>query len=950
MTRFFIIFFILFSVLNAEQKLEKVSLKLNWKYQFQFAGFIAAKEKGFYKDAGLDVKIIQRDKSVDFIQDLIDEKYDYTLSGSRIFFHKDLKKIKLLANYLKQSPLAIISKSKYLTVNSLRGKNIMSTKLGLTYDSVSLLFDKYQMSIDDINLLPLSYKIEDFLDDKTDAMTLYTTDQLYYLDKENINYNLFSPSNYGLNTPELNLISTADTYNNHKDRTIKFIEATNKGWAYALANKKELIDLIYNKYSKRKSINFLNYEADKIEEMFLTNLFAIGEINTKFYQTYFNYLHEKKNINFNFFDLFHQTNKLQLTAKEKEWKKKKKSLELVVVDNGEPFVFLNKQGEYEGFMVDYAKEVSKLLNLDLKFTKEYTRESVQKISFIKIPTMNVSKNKHLLDKNVITDSSYIKNNYAENKIELIQNYNNAFSQIESYKKSLFITNELSLKYWMKKDTSFSFNVEKKLHELVPYFLYYANETERESLTTIKKAINFIPDDTKRSLYLKWTLHDETLFDYDLLYKVSFFVLMIILIILYFNYKLKNKVIQRTQEIKNLLKTFDENILGLKINKKHETTYISDALLKKTDFTVEDLEAQKFYKIFDDNISEMVNAINSKTEWSGELKAVLKDKTTYWAKVTLTKELNVFKELIGFNIFIEDISIKKDFEDLNKSLELKVLERTKNLRKLKDEKEILLTRTMDSIKYASMIQYSIVPEENEYNFAFDEYFVIWEPRDIVGGDIYFVELFNNKNDMLLFVIDCTGHGVHGALLTMLVKAIQKQIMDKYINTQSVISPSVILSEFNHHLNDLLSKNNKETDMGFDGAVFYYNKNENSVKFAGAKTPLYFIQNGKLNTVKSNRISIGYNNNIDFEFKEYEIDIKDETYFYLSTDGFYDQNGGSHGFPFGKKAFEKLIQDNYEKDFKEQKDIFLDTLNEYSSKKPRNDDVCFLAFKIKPNKKD
>ncbi len=119
---------------------------------------------------------------------------------------------------------------------------------------------------------------------------------------------------------------------------------------------------------------------------------------------------------------------------------------------------------------------------------------------------------------------------------------------------------------------------------------------------------------------------------------------------------------------------------------------------------------------------------------------------------------------------------------------------------KKNREILIhklhRKVTDSIEYASLIQHSLVPTNELFDKYFNDYFTIWYPKDIVGGDIYLFEELKDGEECLLMVIDCTGHGVPGAFVTMIVKAIERQIITTILNTPNMkVSPAWILKYFN-----------------------------------------------------------------------------------------------------------------------------------------------------------
>ena len=267
-----------------------------------------------------------------------------------------------------------------------------------------------------------------------------------------------------------------------------------------------------------------------------------------------------------------------------------------------------------------------------------------------------------------------------------------------------------------------------------------------------------------------------------------------------------------------------------------------------------------------------------------------------------------------------------------------------------EKEIreIHKQTRDSIEYASIIQHSLIPDRNIFSCYFSDYLSIWQPKDIVGGDIYLSEAVND-HEVLLMVIDCTGHGVPGAFVTMLVKAIERQVI-AIINSNSFIeiSPAWILSYFNQTIKTLLKQTSHEarSNAGFDGGVLYYNKEDGIIKFAGSQTPLfYFDGNNELKTIKGDRHSVGYKkSDINYVFKEHTIEVKEGMRFYISTDGYFDQNGGKKGFPLGKKSFMEIIKNHGDEPFEKQKEILMEKLQKYQKTEERNDDITIVGVKI------
>jgi serine phosphatase RsbU (regulator of sigma subunit) len=285
-----------------------------------------------------------------------------------------------------------------------------------------------------------------------------------------------------------------------------------------------------------------------------------------------------------------------------------------------------------------------------------------------------------------------------------------------------------------------------------------------------------------------------------------------------------------------------------------------------------------------------------------------------------------------------------YNGFNNMLE-QIRNKTEELQEAKKEIEALHKRTESSIEYASYIQHSIVPDTSEIAKSFPSYFVIWKPKDIVGGDIYFFEEIG-ENESLLFVIDCTGHGVPGAFVTMLVKAIQKQVISDIVKSSETVSPSKILNYFNSEIKRILKQGestNNISNVGFEGVVLYINRNK--IRFAGASTPVFLLYENKLEMFKTDRYSIGYKKSReDFQFKELEVSIAKGMRLYISTDGLFDQKGGSKGFGFGKKRFKETILNSGGVNMKEQKEILENRLAKYKEEYYQIDDITVLGLEF------
>lgn len=311
------------------------------------------------------------------------------------------------------------------------------------------------------------------------------------------------------------------------------------------------------------------------------------------------------------------------------------------------------------------------------------------------------------------------------------------------------------------------------------------------------------------------------------------------------------------------------------------------------------------------------------------------------------------EIIGLTVFLTDITKSKqteeDLKDINEKLREQIDERKraeeellKNKDKAEREREIAEVankKIMASIRYAHMIQSSLLPNpENIKGFLPDSFF-IWMPRDIVGGDFIFTDYV--EDGFIVAVIDCTGHGVPGAFMTMIASFGLRKI----IGSEGFRDPAKILKRLNFIVKTTLQQDTEYalSDDGLDAAVCFISESSGTLTFAGAKLPLVYIHNEKITIVKGDRQSIGYRRSeLNFNFTNNEIRIEKGMCFYMLSDGFIDQLGGENHRRFGSWRFKDLLKNNYMKSFEKQREIMIQTFTEHKGKNERQDDVTVIGF--------
>ncbi len=332
---------------------------------------------------------------------------------------------------------------------------------------------------------------------------------------------------------------------------------------------------------------------------------------------------------------------------------------------------------------------------------------------------------------------------------------------------------------------------------------------------------------------------------------------------------------------------------------------------------------------------VINPINQLTGFTEEIAA-----GNYEKNISIDSENEIGRLAGSFNKMTS--TVRKHTNNLEQLVE----DRTEKLTKTNKELSKKNKKIMDNINYAKYIQHSILPDVNKYDDYLEEQFIYWSPRDLVGGDFYWIKEIENR--LLIAVIDCTGHGVPGSLMTMTTNAVLNRIVDK----NSIHDPAILLNKLNIVLKETLHKNNDKKikrDDGLDISLCSINKQESKLVYAGAKMSLYYTSDDQIKRISGDKQSIGYQySKEDYEFTTHEIDIKNRN-FYITTDGYLDQHGGEKDKRYNRKRFIKLLEENMHKDLKTQGEIYIDEIEEYMGTNEQRDDITVIGFKIKPPNK-
>ncbi len=258
----------------------------------------------------------------------------------------------------------------------------------------------------------------------------------------------------------------------------------------------------------------------------------------------------------------------------------------------------------------------------------------------------------------------------------------------------------------------------------------------------------------------------------------------------------------------------------------------------------------------------------------------------------------------------------------------------------------------SINYAVNIQKSMLSGEEALLQLIPESFILFKPRDKVSGDYYWFKnvLINPDKDnqqqkIFVSAIDCTGHGVPGALLSM----ISYNLLDRIIEQQKIYDPGKILDELHNGIRKTLRQKETANRDGMDMAICSYDPDKNLLEFSGAKNPMIYIKDNKLHRVKGSIKPIGgmlYERNEIIRFSTTTIEIDKPTTVYIFSDGYADQLGEKTGRKLMSKSFRNLLKEIHEKPLPEQRKFLDDFMTKWKGEIEQVDDIIIIGFKLYP----
>jgi len=493
-------------------------------------------------------------------------------------------------------------------------------------------------------------------------------------------------------------------------------------------------------------------------------------------------------------------------------------------------------------------------------------------------------------------------------------------------------------YRIKGDFEKAFNYQRKLSEL------------KDSIHLIEKNQELAEMDTKYHSKLKDEeisiqeaeltekndeidhIHEEE----NIILLTSSIVIIAVLCIaglFFYNYQKKKKLAEELEKLSIVAREIENTVIIA--NKEGEIEWINESYTRKTGFTIDEFK-EKFGKhiVNASDSSEIQDIVEKCIADKKPVKYVLhmeqKSGGMHWAQTTLTPILDEKGEIRKFILIDSDVT------------EIKLAEA--KMEKQRDElvsKNNLIT---ESIDYAKRIQSALLPSHQNLSSSFKEYFIFYTPKDIISGDFYWQQ--KKGNNIFFAAADCTGHGVPGALMSIIGMNELNNIIGN-----TITEPKQILEDLSHRIEKKLSHKDHKEQLkdGIDISICSFEENiiENQIgilKYSGAHNPLYLIRNNNLEEYKGDRIHIGANRRFEKKFTQVHIPIQKGDVIYLFSDGFVDQKGGSKNKKFYYGPFRDLLLSIHTHPMNKQHEILSNEMINWKGSNEQLDDMLIWGIRF------
>jgi diguanylate cyclase (GGDEF)-like protein/PAS domain S-box-containing protein len=584
---------------ESAQDVEKVSLQLKWLHSFQFAGYYAAKEQGFYAQENLDVEIRESVAGISTVEQVLNGEAQYGVADTALLQERlSGKPVVVLASIFQHNPLVLVTlkKSGIVSPYELPGKRVMNNP----GNDAPLLAMYYETGVDSNKIVQVenTFDLNDLITGKVDAFSAYLTDQIDELTRQGVEFNIIDPRNYGVDFLGDNLFTTEQEITQHSERTQRFLRASLKGWDYALKHPEEIIQLILKKYNAKQRLSeaHLRFEATETAKMILPDSIPLGSTDVKRFQriadTYqrLGLVSSIERLQGFIYGQAQQNHQDDFSLAERAWLRAHPVLRVGVHTDFAPFEWLDDKGNYVGLSADYialvadylgvkievvtGKDWSEVLNqakngeIELLANVTPTPERQQYLNFSEpysnYPIVIIDNGKgayvrdlqQLSGKQVVIVVGYfleelLKHDHPELQQVRAKNVQDALKRLNNGEADAYVGDAVSANYVIKTEGLLNLRFTGETEYRIKSSMA-TGKNNPELLSLLNKALASVPAVEQNRIQSRWLSlqAEQQLIDLKNLVKYGAIVLLIIIVIIYWNLRLRRAVQKSNQlEIK-----------------------------------------------------------------------------------------------------------------------------------------------------------------------------------------------------------------------------------------------------------------------------------------------------------------------------------------------------------------------------------------------------------------
>lgn len=690
---------------------EKVSLQLKWFHQFQFAGYYAAKEQGYYAQEGLDVEIRERSGDKDAVKQVVSGEVDFAVGDSGILtYYAKGEPIIALAAIFQHNPLVFIAKqsSGILSPYEMRGKKIMLDTVGAGSASLRAILAEANLDEKSYTTVKQSFRNDDLIENKFDVMLAYLSDQPFYFQKKKIRVNIINPQSFGIDFYGDILFTSQEELAKHPGRAEKFRRATLKGWQYALDHPEELTQLIHGKYHSKLPVEHLRFEANVTRKLILPDLIPLGQMDARRLQKVtevYSQLKISRALNEDELAKFiYTSNSLSLTEQEYAWLKAHPLIHLGVDRDFAPYEWLDADGNYVGIAADYIAVLKRVLGVEFAVVKDKSWAEVLDMaragqldmiacvvntperskylnfskSFISNPVIIINDIRHgfisslrnLNGKRVVIEKGYfmqelLQRDYPKIELLAVDNVKEALNQVAMAKADAYIGDAASATHAIQASGILHLGFAGETGYFSPHSMAVV-KSNPELYSIITKALNTISISEQERIKQHWLsrpvssgIQPATVIKYGL------GVLLVFMLFTGWNFRLRKEVSRRKkieQQLRTLSVAIEQSPASVVITDlKANLQYVNPKFSEVTGYSMEEALGKNPHILHSGLTSaevyqQMWDSLNQGQVWHGELLNQRKNGEHYWEEAYIAPVKNsvgVITNYVAVKIEITD---------------------------------------------------------------------------------------------------------------------------------------------------------------------------------------------------------------------------------------------------------------------------------------------------------